>query len=49
MFHARSDEPQPFRHELPASGTGELSGVSGSAEIADQHDLVLDYSLSDPG
>lgn len=32
---------------VPGSGTGEPSGISGYAEITDQHELVLDYELGE--
>ena len=30
---------------VPGSGTGDFVGISGSAEIMANHDLVLDYDL----
>lgn len=30
---------------LPGSGTGELAGISGQAEILPNHDFILDYDL----
>jgi hypothetical protein len=31
---------------LPGSGTGELAGISGTAEILPNHDFVVTYDLS---
>jgi len=31
---------------VPGSGTGELAGISGSAQITAGHDLLLDYEIA---
>lgn len=31
---------------VPGSGTGELSGISGIAEITPDHDLLLNYEIA---
>jgi Protein of unknown function (DUF3224) len=30
---------------LPGSGTGELSGITGTARITPEHAFILDYEL----
>lgn len=31
---------------VPGSGTGELTGISGQAQITPDHDLLLDYEIA---
>ncbi|GAB2890502.1 hypothetical protein GCM10027093_26920 [Paraburkholderia jirisanensis] len=43
---ANSGERQATWKILPGSGTGGLSGISGSGSITPDHDFILTYELS---
>jgi hypothetical protein len=37
--------PQTFGNIVPGSGTGELTGLTGTVEIGDSHTFTLTYEL----
>lgn len=44
---AYGEDHHPSWTILTGSGTGELAGITGTAQILPNHDFVLEYDLSD--